>query len=122
MSLQNKIKESEERTVVLEVEKNDLTAQNQKIREEHSNATGRREEAAGVLGQVDEARVLIDALLDSEDCARLLEDAKLEDNEAPRDAAASLLTNAAGGPTKMTLEGRGSNAFGEEEQEKQPEI
>ena len=121
MNLQNKIKESEEKTVELEVEKADLDAQNQKIREAHSNAIGRREEAAGVLGHVDEARVMIDALLNSEDCARLLEDAKLDSNEAPRDAA-SLLTNAAGDPTKMTLEGRGSNAFGEEEQEKQPEV
>ena len=90
MSLQNKVKESEEKTVELEVEKADLDAQNQKIREAHSNAIGRREEAASVLGHVDEARILIDALLDSEDCARLLEDAKLESNEAPRDAASLL--------------------------------
>ena len=121
MSLENKVKELEEKTVVLEVEKSDLDAQNQKVREAHSNAVGRREEAAQVLSHADESRALIDALLDSEDCAKLLEDARHESNEAPRDAA-SLLTQAAGAPTKMTFEGRGSIAFGEEEQEKQPEI
>ena len=119
--LQNKVKEFEENTVELEVIKSDLEAKNQKIREGHSNAIGRREEAAAVLGQVDEARILIDALLNSDDCAKLLEDAKLDSNEAPRDAA-SLLTQAAGDPTKMTYDGRGSVAFGESEQERQPEI
>ena len=55
---------------------------------------------------MDEARVLIDALLDSEDCARLLEDAKLEDTKAKALAAyneANGITLPACNPIKLGL-------------------
>ena len=69
-----------------------------------------------MLEQVDESRVLIDALLDSEDCAKLLEDAKLDADAAPPRDEASLPSNMNVAPTKMTFEGRGSVAFGEDEE------
>lgn len=46
-------------------------------------AVSKREEVVAVLGQIDEARIIIDNLLDREECSRFLEEARLESNQAP---------------------------------------